>query len=523
MGGSLIGILVPGVVAGLVGGAVLGWFLKEHLGRTDADRARSEAQEIIKQTRRDAEHQKRQALLQAREEWIKTKGRLEQEIRNKARDGQLLQKALEEREAALSDRDQRLRGREKDVEAKEEALDQARTDAARERERLRRRGEDLNAQLEKITGLTAEDARQMLLGNMRQEIRFEAAKMVREAREEAQKKAEQEAGKIVSLAIERTASDWSAERSVTTFPLPNDKMKGRIIGHEGKNIRAFEKATGVQLLMDEQPDAVVLSCFNPIRREVARLTLERLLKEGNIHPRRIEELVEKGQRRVEEQMLQAGHDALKELGINGVHPELVRILGRLRYRTSYGQNVLMHSIEVAKLTAIMASELRLDGALAKRAGLLHDIGKAIDFEREGTHPEIGVEVASRYNEHPIVLNAIGSHHDDVEVIHPISVLVSAADAISGSRPGARRKSVVDYVRRIEQLEGLANEMEGVEHSYAIQAGREIRVIARPDRVDDAHLALLASDLARKIQAQMEYPGRIKVTVIRELRATETAH
>jgi len=256
---------------------------------------------------------------------------------------------------------------------------------------------------------------------------------------------------------------------------------------------------------------------------VARLTLERLLKDGNINPRRIEEMVVKFQRRVEDQMLRAGQEALKELGITGVHPELVRILGRLRYRTSYGQNVLMHSIEVAKLTSIMASELRLDGKLAKRAGLLHDIGKAIDFEREGTHPEIGVEVATRYNEHPIVINAIGSHHDDVEMIHPISALVSAGDAISGSRPGARRKTVVDYVRRIEQLEGLANETEGVEQSYAIQAGREIRVIARPDKVDDDHLALLASELAKKIQSQMEYPGRIKVTVIRELRATETAH
>jgi len=275
--------------------------------------------------------------------------------------------------------------------------------------------------------------------------------------------------------------------------------------------------------MDDQPGAVVLSCFNPIRREVARLTLERLLRDGNITPNRIDELVERSQRRVDEIMLRAGQDALRELGIGGVHPEMVKLLGRLRYRTSYGQNVLEHSIEVAKLTAIMASELRLDGTLAKRAGLFHDIGKAIDFEREGTHPEIGVEVATRYNEHPIVVNAIGSHHDDVEVIHPISVLVSAGDAISGSRPGARRKSVVDYAKRIEQLETLANETEGVEQSYAIQAGREIRVIARSEAVDDDRLALLASELAKKIQSQMEYPGRIKVTVIRELRAIETAH
>ncbi|HEU4400888.1 MAG TPA: ribonuclease Y [Candidatus Polarisedimenticolia bacterium] len=523
MGTSAIQEIVPVVCLGLPGGLILGWWLKSRLGKTEVGRARDAAQEIIKQTRREAESQKKQALLQAREEWLKTKARLEQEIRGKAREGQQTQRLLEEREAGLRERDSKLTHREQDLEAREQQLREARSASIRDNERVRRLSDDLNQQLEKISSLTAEDAKQMLLNNMRQEVRFEAARMIREAREEAQQKAEVEAGKIVSLAIERTASEWSAERSVTSFPLPSEKLKGRIIGHEGKNIRAFEKATGVQLLMDEQPDAVVLSCFNPIRREVARLTLERLLKEGNIHPRRIDELVEKFQRRVEEQMLRAGQDALRELGINGMHPEMVRTLGRLRYRTSYGQNVLMHSIEVAKLTSIMASELRLDGALAKRAGLLHDIGKAIDFEREGTHPEIGVEVATRYNEHPVVINAIGSHHEDVEVTHPISVLVSAADAISGSRPGARRKSVVDYVRRIEQLEGLANEMEGVEHSYAIQAGREIRVIAHPDKVDDEHLALLASDLAKKIQAQMEYPGRIKVTVIRELRATDTAH
>ena len=523
MGTDNLSILVSTALAVALAAFASGWLLRNRLNRTQTDRARLAADEIIKQTRREAETQKRQAILRAREEWVATKGRLEQELRARAKDAQKTQLEIDKREAGLRERDARLRGREQDFETRERQLQLDREDSARERQRVKRLGDDLNARLLKVTGLSMEDARQMLMSNLRQELRFEAAKMVREAREEAQRKAEMEAGKIVSLAIERTASDWSAERSVSIFPLNNDRLKGRIIGHEGKNIRAFEKATGVQLLMDDQPGSLVLSCFNPIKREVARLTLERMLKDGNINPRRIEELVEKSQRRVEEQMLRAGQEALRELGISGVHPELVRILGRLRYRTSYGQNVLMHSIEVAKLTAIMASELRLDGAMAKRAGLFHDIGKAIDFEREGTHPEIGVEVATRYNEHPIVINAIGSHHDDVEMTHPISALVSAGDAISGSRPGARRKSVVDYVRRIEQLEGLANETEGVEQSYAIQAGREIRVIARPDKVDDDQLALLAADLAKKIQSQMDYPGRIKVTVIREMRATETAH
>ena len=523
MGSGVLTTAIPAALLALGAGYLLGWGMKSRLLKGDVERSRGEARDIVAKTRREAEDQKRQALVQAREEWLATKARLEQDTRNRSREVQQRQHAVEEREAAHRDRDTRLRSREQDLEAREKALELARAECVRDRERLGRAGASLNEKLSKITGLTIEDARQMLLGNLRQEVRFEAAKTIREAREEAQRRSEFEAGKIVSLAIERTASEWSAERSVSTFPLANDKLKGRIIGHEGKNIRAFEKATGVQLLMDDQPGAVVLSCFNPIKREVARLTLERMLKDGNISPKRIEELVEKNQSRVEEQMLRAGQEALRELGINGVHPEMVKLLGRLRYRTSYGQNVLMHSIEVAKLTAIMASELRLDGTLAKRAGLFHDIGKAIDFEREGTHPEIGVEVATRYNEHPIVINAIGSHHDDVEVIHPISVLVSAGDAISGSRPGARRKSVVDYARRIEQLEGLANETEGVEQSYAIQAGREIRVIARAERVDDDHLTLLASELAKKIQAQMEYPGRIKVTVIREMRAIETAH
>jgi ribonucrease Y len=520
---ATIGMVLAGACAALGGGFLAGWLVARRAQRGDVNRARSEAGAIVETTRRDAEDQKRRAMVQAREEWLATKTKLEQEIRNRSRDVQQAQRAIEEREAAHRERDQRLQTREQEIEGREQTLERAGAETGRERERLRRLAEETNERLSKITGLALEDARQMLLGNLRQEVRFESARMIREAREEAQKRAEMEAGKIVSLAIERTASEWTAERSVSTFPIASDKLKGRIIGHEGKNIRAFEKATGVQLLMDEQPGAVVLSCFNPIKREVARLTLERLLKDGNISPQRIDELVARSQRRVEELMQRAGQEALRELGINGVHPEMVKLLGRLRYRTSYGQNVLMHSIEVAKLTAIMASELRLDGTLAKRAGLFHDIGKAIDFEREGTHPEIGVEVATRYNEHPIVVNAIGSHHDDVEVIHPISVLVSAGDAISGSRPGARRKTVVDYVKRIEQLEGLANETEGVEQSYAIQAGREIRVIARPERIDDDRLALLAADLAKKIQSQMEYPGRIKVTVIRELRATETAH
>jgi ribonuclease Y len=518
---SWLEVLIAAAGCGAAGG-FLGWFLGKSLGRNGAGPVVAGAPPARGLSAQDVDHRVRQAVLQAREEWLRAQAKRDQETAEQAREQSRRERALDDRDAAIGERDAALRRRERDLDGREEALTQERKDVARQQERGHRLVQDLTGQLAKVSGLTVEDARQTLLNTLRQEVRFEAAALVREAREEAQKRAEMEAGKIVALAIERTASEFTAERSVTSIPLPNDKVKGRIIGHEGKNIRAFEKATGVQLLVDEQPEAVVLSCFNPIRREVARLTLERLVRDGNIHPKRIEELVERSQRRVDEMMWRGAQEALRELEITGMHPELVRILGRLRFRTSYGQNVLMHSIEVAKLTSIMAAELRLDGALAKRAGLLHDIGKAIDFEREGTHPEIGVEVATRYQEDPIVINAIGSHHEDVEVTHPISVLVAAADAISGSRPGARRKSVVDYVKRIEELEGLANEMEGVEHSYAIQAGREIRVIARPDRVGDDQLSLLAAELAKKIQSRMEYPGRIKVTVIRETRATDTA-
>ena len=347
--------------------------------------------------------------------------------------------------------------------------------------------------------------------------------MIKEIKDEAQKSAEAEATKIISLAIERAASDLSAERTISTLQLPNGKeIKGRIIGHEGKNIRAFEKATGIQLLLDETGENVTFSGYNPVRREVARRVLEALVKDGNIHPKRIEDMVRRHQRRLEDEMRRAGEQTLKELGIKGMHSELVKLLGRLKYRTSYGQNVLLHSKEVSVLTGIMAAELRLDEKLARRSGLLHDIGKAIDYEREGTHPEIGAEFASRYGESEIVVNAIASHHEDCEAISPISVLVAAADAVSGARPGARRKSIAEYIKRIEQLEGLANSMEGVEQSYALQAGREIRVIARSNVVDDARVDLLASDLAARIQAEMDYPGKIKVTVIREMRAVDYA-
>ena len=503
-------------------GMVLGWFGNLRLGRKHLSSARAEAQEILRESRREAEKQKKQAVLQAREEWQQTRTRLENELKTRVRTAQKQQQSLEDRDRNLREKTEEVRRQGEKLQEDEQRLQSLQAEAAENRDRFRRLKEETGRRLEQISGISSDDAKRMLLNSLRAETRFEAARIIREVKEEAQRTADIEGGKIIALAIERLASEVTAAKSVSNIPIPSAKVKGRIIGYEGKNIRAFEKVSGVQLLMDESPDSIVLSCFNPIKREIARVALERLLKDGNIHPRRIEEVVEKSRRKVEESMARAGEETVKELGIKGMHPELVRILGRLKYRTSYGQNVLEHSVEVAKLTAMMATELGLDSSLALRAGLLHDIGKAIDFEREGTHPEIGVDLGTRYNEHEVVINAIASHHDDVEVTSPISVLVGAADAISGSRPGARRKSLVDYAKRIEKLEGIANTFDGVEQCYAIQAGREIRVIAKPEKIDDAQVSILANDLAQRIQKEMEYPGRIKVTVIREWRTSEVA-
>ena len=503
-------------------GMVLGWIGNLRLGRKHLSAARAEAQEILRESRREAEKQKKQAVLQAREEWQQTRTRLENELKTRVRTAQKQQQSLEDRDRNLREKTEEVRRQGEKLQEDEQRLQSLQAEAAENRDRFRRLKEETGRRLEQISGISSDDAKRMLLNSLRAETRFEAARIIREVKEEAQRTADIEGGKIIALAIERLASEVTAAKSVSNIPIPSAKVKGRIIGYEGKNIRAFEKVSGVQLLMDESPDSIVLSCFNPIKREIARVALERLLKDGNIHPRRIEEVVEKSRRKVEESMARAGEETVKELGIKGMHPELVRILGRLKYRTSYGQNVLEHSVEVAKLTAMMATELGLDSSLALRAGLLHDIGKAIDFEREGTHPEIGVDLGTRYNEHEVVINAIASHHDDVEVTSPISVLVGAADAISGSRPGARRKSLVDYAKRIEKLEGIANTFDGVEQCYAIQAGREIRVIAKPEKIDDAQVSILANDLAQRIQKEMEYPGRIKVTVIREWRTSEVA-
>jgi ribonuclease Y len=508
----------------LAAGVVLGWFLNNRLGRKSLEAMRQRADETVRAARREAEKTKRASILEARQEALEERNKAEGELRS--RRGQLQRR---ERELKASARAQQ-EAEAKLARGQEELRDAATRLAEREQEtegaraRLEQLIDEENRALERVSSMTREDARRQLLTNLKTQTRLEAANLIREIKDEAQRTADEEARKILALAIERNASEFSAERTVSQFKLPDGSdLRGRIIGQEGKNIRAFEKLTGIQLLLDEENNAVTLSGYHPVKREVARRVLETLVKDGNIRPRRIEELARRSRKRLEEEMKRAGQEALKELGLRGVHPELIRLLGRLRYRTSYGQNVLQHSIDVAYLTGMMAAELRLDEKLARRAGLFHDIGKAVDYEREGTHPEIGAEIAVKCGEDAVVVNAIASHHEDCEMTSPISVLVAAADAVSGARPGARRQSVAQYIKRIEKLEELANSLEGVEQSYALQAGREIRVIAHSRKVDDAMVELLASDLATRIQNEMDYPGKIKVTVIRELRAVEYAN
>jgi ribonuclease Y len=508
----------------LLAGGLLGWWASGRLGAKSLAAARRRAEDILAGARREGDKVKRNALLEAREEIAQARNKADRDL--KSRKGQLVKKERDLRQLrqGLQDMEADIGRQREGVAALEAGVAEREAEVGRAREELERLLHEENVRLERVGGMTRDEARRQLLVNLKTEARYEAAAMIKQIKDEAQAKADAEAVKIVSLAIERAASDLSAERTVAQFPLPpGGSMKGRIIGHEGKNIRAFEKITGIQLLLDEESETVTLSGFNPVRREIARRMLETLVKDGNVHPRRIEELYRRNRRRLEDEMRREGEATLKELAIEGVHAELVKLLGRLKYRTSYGQNVLLHSKEVAYLTGMMAAELGLEEKVARRAGLFHDIGKAIDYEREGTHPEIGADFARRFGESEVVINAIAAHHEDIEITTPVTVLVAAADALSGARPGARRKSVAEYVKRIERLEGLANSMEGVEQSYALQAGREIRVIARSDLVDDARAELLASDLASRIQTEMDYPGRIKVTVIREVRAVDYAH
>ena len=477
--------------------------------------AESKAREIIDDALKKAETTKKEALLEVKEESIKTKNELEKETKERRAELQRYEKRVLAKEEAVDKRSDAVEHREMNLAAKEEQI--------KEREA---KADELNRQrvqeLERISGLTSEQAKEYLLKTVEEDVKHDTAKMIKELEAQAKEEADKKAKEYVVTAIQRCAADHVAETTISVVQLPSDEMKGRIIGREGRNIRTLETLTGVELIIDDTPEAVVLSGFDPIRREVARIALEKLIVDGRIHPARIEEMVEKAQKEVEAVIREEGEAAALEVGVHGIHPELIRLLGRMKFRTSYGQNALKHSIEVAQLSGLLAGEIGLDVRLAKRAGLLHDIGKSIDHDVEGSHIQIGVELCRKYKETPIVINAVEAHHGDVEPESLIACIVQAADTISAARPGARRETIETYTNRLKQLEDISNQFKGVEKSFAIQAGREIRIMVVPEQVSDADMVLLARDISKQIEYELEYPGQIKVNVIRESRVTDYA-
>jgi ribonuclease Y len=500
---TLVAILVA-VLGALVAGTafyILGRRSERRVAQATADRIGKEQERLLDEARA-------RFSLAAREELAKTRETLEQELGRRRTEVERREEAAGRRDAEFGRREQELSRRDQSIKDREKQLNGKEQEA--------------RAALERIAGLSAESAKDELKHRLEDEARNEAAAMLRDIREQAKKNADREAKKIVALAIQRLAAEQAAESAVAAVPLPSDEMKGRIIGREGRNIRAFEAATGTDVVIDDTPDTVVISCFDPVRREVGRLSLERLIADGRIHPGRIEEIVKKVREEIEAGIVEAGEQAVYDTGIKGMHAELVKLVGRMKYRTSYGQNILEHSKEVAWLAGMMASELRLDVQLTKRGGLLHDIGKVLTHEHDGTHVQLGVEVATRYGEHPIVINCIAAHHDDVPHDSPVSVIVQAADAVSGSRPGARREAYETYVKRLTAIEQIASEFAGVEKVFAIQAGREVRVVVSPSEVDDSKATALADQISRKIERELQYPGQIRVVVIRETRAVDVA-
>lgn len=494
---------------------IVGYLVRRSIAEAKIATAEIEAGKLIEDAQRAAEAKKREILLEAKEEALKLRNEAERE--NK------------ERRIELQRQERRLVQKEESLDRKTEAIEKKEETLSRKENEVDRIKQDLNhvynkqvAELEKISGMTSEEARQLLLASVEKEIRHEAAKLIKDIEDKAKEEGEKKAREIISLAIQRCAADHVAETTVAVIPLPSDEMKGRIIGREGRNIRAFETLTGIDLIIDDTPEAVILSGFDPIRREVARISLEKLIVDGRIHPARIEEMVEKAKKEVEVEIREAGEQATFETGVHGLYPEMINLLGRLKYRTSYGQNVLKHSIEVSQLAGLMAAELGADVQLAKRAGLLHDIGKAVDHEVEGPHVTIGVDLAKKYRENPDVIHAIAAHHGDEDPKTIVAVLVQAADAVSAARPGARRETLENYIRRLQKLEEIAGSFEGVEKSYAIQAGREIRIMVKPDKVDDLEAVRLVREIAKRIESELDYPGQIKVTIIRETRVVDYA-
>jgi ribonuclease Y len=508
---------------GMGGGGVLcGYLLRRLAVERKLRSVEQEARRLLEAAEKEAESKRKEALLEAKEHWFRAKAEFERDTEERRRELQRVEQRIGQREASLDRRTEILDRREKELSRKERRLAEREEKIAELEARTQQVLDQELRQLERISGLTVSEAKEELRQRLLSDVKHEAAEEARRIVEEARENARRKAAEIIVLAIERYAADHVAESTVSVVDLPNDEMKGRIIGREGRNIRALEMATGCDLIIDDTPETVLISAFDPIRREVARLTLERLIADGRIHPARIEEMVEKVKKEIDEITYQAGVDAAYEVGITDMHPDLLRILGRLKYRTSYTQNVLRHSVECAILCGIMAAELGADQRIAKRAGLLHDIGKALDHQLEGTHISIGVDLLRKYNEPEAVITAIEAHHDDVEARSIEAVLVQAADALSAARPGARREMLQSYVQRLAKMEEIAESFDGVEKTYAIQAGREIRVIVVPEKVQDAATIFLAQDIAKKIERECTYPGHIKVTVLRETRAVDYA-
>ena len=490
--------------------------------RTEIELAENAAARIIEEAKRDAGAIKKEAEIQAKDSLIKEKMDFEKEVRETRREFQTFEKRLVSKEEALDKRVDSVEKRDSDLGRREAAIKSREKSIEDKSVECDRQVDEARKQLEQVAGMTREEAKRNLIDQMVEEAKHDSAKRIRVVEEGAKEEAVRKSQKIIALAIERLAGDFVAERSVTVVALPNDELKGKIIGREGRNIRALEAATGIDLIVDDTPETVVISGHNPIRREVARLSLEKLISDGRIHPGRIEEVVRKSEQELEEAIREAGQKAIFDVGVHGVHPEIIKLLGRLKYRYSYAQNVLLHSIEAAFICGMMASELGLNEKQARRAALLHDIGKAVDHEVEGSHAIIGAELARKYGESPKIVNAIAAHHEDVKAETILAPLVDAADALSGARPGARREMMESYVRRLEELERITNSFKGVEKSYAVQAGREIRIMVQHEIVSDDEASRMAREIARKIETEMTYPGQIKVTVIREMRSVDYA-
>lgn len=513
-------------VVGLIVGAVVAVILTRYIANSSTKRAAQEAHDLVAkaqseadtartEAQREAESLRREAIVEAKDEALKLKQEVEEENRERLKEVRAAESRLSQREESLDRRVESLDARENQIAALQGQLD-------KRSDELDEAAQEITRRLENVAGMTPEEAKAELLETLKDEVTHESAAIIRDAETRTKAEADKKARSILSLAIQRVAADHSAESTVSTIHIPSDDLKGRIIGREGRNIRSFEQLTGTNLIIDDTPECVTISCFDPVRREIGRVTMENLIADGRIHPARIEEMFKKAENLVNQRVQEAGEQATFDTGIHDLHPELVKTLGRLRYRTSYGQNVLNHSLEVAYLTGVMASELGLDPIPAKRAGLLHDLGKAVDHEVEGSHAVIGADLARRFGERADIVHAIEAHHNDVEPDSVLAVLVQAADAVSAARPGARKETLDAYIKRLEKLEEIANSYKGVERTYAIQAGREVRVMVEPDKVDEAATVVLAHDIAHRIENEMQYPGQVKVVVIRESRAVGIA-